>query len=247
MKCFGIDISAFKLSLQICFATVHFNLLSQLANSQFQLKYLCFRLFNSWNTGWIIYSLKNHKNKSELSHIQALLDFSIMNFPLLLSNSKYTVGVSWPCLCLRGNNASQLNYSDRPALFTHKEDEEGMGEQSAELVVEEGSWRNNANKWGGSEGRQGGAKVKRPRWGHSGEKTSRGMTASRLQGCEARWLAGLVGGCVIAGRIQGWHDVCLTDWIFDQQPCPLIWWPAAWWADRVLDGQKGWLAASADG
>lgn len=185
-------------------------------------------LFHSCITAWIIYCLRNHKKKSELSNIQPLLDFSIMNFPLLLPNSKYTVGVSWPCLCLRGNNASQLNYSDRPALFTHKEDNEGMGEQSAELVVEEGSWRNNANKWGGSEGRQGGVKVKRPRWGHSGEK----QVGAWLQaGCRAVRLVGLLDG----GRLchQGLHDVCLTDWIFDQQPCPLIWWPAARRADRV--------------
>lgn len=78
-------------------------------------------------------------------------------------------------------------------------------------------------------------------------KTSKGHDCKQAAGCEARWLAGLVAGCVIAGCIQGLQDVWLTDWIFDQQACSLIWWPAAWRADRVLDGQKGWLPASADG
>jgi len=34
-----------------------------------------------------------------------------------------------PCLCLRENNALLLNYSDRPALFTHEEEEEGEGKR----------------------------------------------------------------------------------------------------------------------
>lgn len=201
--------------------------------------YLCFCLFHSWIAGWIIYSLKNHKKKSELSHIQ-LLDFSIMNFPLLPPNSKYTVGVSWPCLCLRGNNASQLNYSDRPALFTHKEDEEGMGEQSAELVVEEGSWRNNANKWGGSEGRRRSESEKTTmgtEWGKKqvGARLQAGCRAVRLAGWLVWWEAVSSPAAFKAGTMYVWPTGFLTNSL------------ARWFGGQLHGGLKGWLAASAAG
>lgn len=57
----------------------------------------------------------------------------------------------------------------------------------------------------------GGVKVKRLRWGHSGEKTSRGMTASRLQGCEARWLAGWFGGRPRHRRLHSRLARCMSD------------------------------------
>lgn len=82
---------------------------------------------------------------------------------------------------------------------------------------------------GGSEGGQGGEKVKRQQGGHGG-KTSRGMTARqtlRLVGWLIRWEAVSLAGC-----IQGWQGVWLTDRISDQQGG----------LTRCLTGVKvGWL------
>lgn len=76
------------------------------------------------------YFIKN-KQKRELS-----------NTPLAC-NSKYTVGVSWPCLRLRGNNALWLNYSDRSGLFTHEEVRR-REEDRARCVALGCWWGNNA-------------------------------------------------------------------------------------------------------
>lgn len=69
----------------------------------------------------------------------------------LFTNIKYTARVSSPCLCLGGNNALWLNYSDRPALFTQcRWRGEGRAESLTGFVA--WGWRwwvmrgNNANK-----------------------------------------------------------------------------------------------------
>lgn len=60
-----------------------------------------------------------------------------------------------------------------------------------------------------------------------------------LWGSLADWFGGRL--CHWLAAFKAARNVWLTDQVSDQQACLLI---TAWQADTVLDGRKGWLAAS---